>query len=303
MMKTENRQLFFVVLVLSVAAFTAGCGRDASGKWKTISGAPNSVDTSKDANKEKVVTTSGGFRANLPADLTAPSGDVEQRLLKEYGSVFVARGGAAAPNAVVFKDSAAVTAFQNRAGSAKASIGGVNIELQQPALKALQDAAAEALRSGVAITPNGSDAAKRSYENTVTLWASRVEPALDHWVAVGRITAADAQRIRGLSPYEQVPEVFKLEDRGIYFAKSLDKSIIYSVAPPGSSQHLSMLALDVKEHENQKVRDILAKHGWYQTVVSDLPHFTYLGVAQAELSALGLKKVTSGARTVWVPDI
>jgi len=43
--------------------------------------------------------------------------------------------------------------------------------------------------------------------------------------------------------------------------KSLDKSIIYSVAPPGASQHLSMLALDVKEFQNAKVRETLARHG------------------------------------------
>jgi hypothetical protein len=290
------------LILFSATALCCGSG-DASGKWTTISGASNTGEKAQNADKEKAVTTSGGFRANLPADLTAPSDDVEQRLLKEYGSVFVARGGAAAPNAVVFKDTAVVTAFQNRAGSAKASIGGVNIELQPPALKALQDAAAEAGQNGLTITPNGSDAAKRSYENTVTLWASRVEPALDHWVSAGRITAADAQRIRALSPYEQVPEVLKLEDRGIYFAKSLDKSIVYSVAPPGSSQHLSMLALDVKENDNPRVREILAKHGWYQTVVSDVPHFTYLGVSQSELPGLGLKKVTSGGRTFWLPDI
>jgi len=75
------------------------------------------------------------------------------------------------------------------------------------------------------------------------------------------------------------------------------------VAPPGTSQHLSMLALDVKEFENAKVREILAAHGWFQTVASDLPHFTYIGAKESELPGLGLKKTTSGGRTFWVPDI
>jgi len=51
------------------------------------------------------------------------------------------------------------------------------------------------------------------------------------------------------------------------------------------------------------VRALLAKYKWYQTVVSDLPHFTYLGVEESGLSGLGLKKVTDGGRTFWVPDI
>jgi len=153
------------------------------------------------------------------------------------------------------------------------------------------------------ITPRGSDASKRNYAGTVTNWASRVNPGLDHWTGNGRITADEARRIRSLSPFEQVPEIFKLEAQGIYFAKDLSKSIIYSVAPPGTSQHLSMLALDVNEHENAKVRQILAKHGWFQTVVSDLPHFTFLGVPESDLPKRGLKKRTDGGRTYWLPDI
>ena len=89
----------------------------------------------------------------------------------------------------------------------------------------------------------------------------------------------------------------------IFFAKSLDKSIIYSVAPPGSSQHIAMLAYDVKEFDNERVRSILAEHGWFQTVTSDLPHFTYIGVKEAELPGLGLKKVRSNDRDFWVPDL
>ncbi|MEJ7699428.1 MAG: hypothetical protein WKF71_07255 [Pyrinomonadaceae bacterium] len=84
---------------------------------------------------------------------------------------------------------------------------------------------------------------------------------------------------------------FELELEGMFFSKDLSKTIVYSVAPPGTSQHLSMLAFDASEHENPEVREILARYGWLQTVVSDLPHFTYLGVAENELSGLGLKKL------------
>ena len=89
----------------------------------------------------------------------------------------------------------------------------------------------------------------------------------------------------------------------MFFSKDLSKTIIYSVAPPGTSQHLSMLALDVGENENPKVREILARHGWYQTVQSDLPHFTFLGVQESDLEKLGLKKVSDGGRLFWLPNI
>ncbi len=245
----------------------------------------------------------GGFTSNLPAGFETPTDDVGKRMMKEYGALFVARGGVTAPSVVVFKDAAAVSAFQSAAKGTSASIGGTTLELQEPAMNHLKEAIAEAEKSGAGITPRGTDSAKRSYEDTVSLWTSRVDPGLTHWVAKGRITAADAERIRKLSPFEQVPEIFKLEEQGIYFAKTLDKSIIYSVAPPGTSQHLSMLALDVNEHENAKVRQILARHGWFQTVVSDLPHFTFLGVPESDLPKLGLKKRTDSGRTYWVPDI
>jgi hypothetical protein len=100
-----------------------------------------------------------------------------------------------------------------------------------------------------------------------------------------------------------VPVVLALETKGIWFAKDLSKSIIYSVAPPGTSQHLAMLAFDVKEFAERRVREILARNGWFQTVVSDLPHFTYLGVAENDLPDLGLKRVLSGEQAFWVPGI
>jgi len=244
----------------------------------------------------------GDFRANLPPSFVQPTDPVGQRLLKDYGAVFVARR-VKVPDHVIFKDEKEVTDFQQSAGSAKALIGGLTVELQPAALKALQDAITDAAKLNLKITPRESDSSKRTYQHTVTLWASRVNPGLAHWVAAGKITTAEAARIRSLSPFEQVPEILKLEDQGLWFSRDLTKSIVYSVAPPGTSQHLLMLALDVAQFEDARVREILARHGWFQTVTSDLPHFTYLGVSEDELPKLGLKKVTNANRDFWVPDI
>jgi hypothetical protein len=75
------------------------------------------------------------------------------------------------------------------------------------------------------------------------------------------------------------------------------------VAAPGASQHIFMVALDVEQFANKAVRDILAAHGWFQTVKSDMPHFTYLGVKETELPALGLKREFSGGQKFWIPNV
>jgi hypothetical protein len=64
-----------------------------------------------------------------------------------------------------------------------------------------------------------------------------------------------------------------------------------------------MLALDVEQHNNPSVREVLARHGWFQTVEGDAPHFTFLGLAQSELPARGLRRVSSGGRVFWLPKL
>src|SRR6187549_2640637 len=171
---------------------------------------PHAMSTS-DSKNETI-----SFTAHLPANFESPTDTVGSRLLNEYGAVFVARG-VAVPNVVVFKDSAAVTSFQSSAASTTETVGSVTIELQEPAMRALKDAVDEAASSGLSITPRGADAARRSYDDTVELWKSRVDPGLDHWVAARRISADDATRIRALTAFEQVPEIFKLEGEGVFF--------------------------------------------------------------------------------------
>ena len=263
--------------------------------------APTETPASSSTTSTSNMNATGTFYDNLPKTLSRPTDDVSKLLLREYGSVFVTK--ATPPAKIVFEDEADVSAFQKSLTRDSSSIGGYTVTLQKPAMHALKDAIAEAQKSGLSIGPRGGDSSMRTYAQTVTLWSSRVRPALAHWSAAGKISKADAARINALSPFQQVSEVLGLEEKGMWFAKDFSKSIIYSVAPPGTSQHLSMLALDVKQFDDARVREILAKHGWFQTVSSDLPHFTYLGVNESELPGLGLKKVTSGNRTFWVPDI
>ena len=247
--------------------------------------------------------TSKLFLRNLPENFTMGDSYAEALLLREYGAIFVARGGAVPPDRVIFGDAEEVERFQGKIEVGREVVDGITMELQAPAMEALKAAISFANDRGLSITPRGADSARRGYEHTVELWASRVEPALDHWTALGRLTHETAKRIRNLQPFEQVAEVLALEKEEIWFAKDLTKSIIYSVAPPGASQHLALLAFDIKEYADPEVRAILAETGWFRTVVSDLPHFTYLGVKEMELRGLGLKNVESNGEPFWVPDI
>ena len=243
------------------------------------------------------------YFTKLPNKFKIPTDAVGQRILREYGALFVARGGAIPPNTVIFKNESEVSSYQSSLSESSENLGGFNIELQEAAMKALKAAISEAEQKNLTITPRGADSGKRDYAGTIELWASRVNPGLAHWVGKGKLSEPEAAKILALSPFKQVSEIFKLESQEMFFSKDLSKSIVYSVAPPGTSQHLSMLALDVSEHDNERVRDILAKHGWFQTVVSDLPHFTFLGVSENRLSGLGLKKVSDGERIFWLPNI
>ncbi len=107
--------------------------------------------------------------------------------------------------------------------------------------------------------------------------------------------------MRALPLHDQVAEVLELEKSGIFFSKDLSKSILYSIAAPGTSQHIALLALDVTEFDNPRVREILAKHGWFQTVLSDLPHFTFLGLKEKDLPKHGLKSVIVDGQNFWIP--
>jgi hypothetical protein len=290
-----RRVLAAALLVLGVLLGLA-CGQNGAPEGAIAS--PVEVQVQKPA-------TDSRFLGNLPKTLQLPAADDEVgwRVLADYGAIFVARGRAIPPPCIVFPDEQAVTEWQSSLKIQRLELDGIAVELQAPAAEALLAARREARAQGLDISPRSRDAARRSYQDTRQLWASRVNPGLEHWVSARRLTKRESDRIRTLPLRQQVPEILRLEKQKIFFSKDFSKSILYSVAAPGTSQHISMLALDVKEHATLPVRALLARHGWYQTVVSDLPHFTFLGVAEEELPALGLKKVQDSGRAFWIPDL
>jgi hypothetical protein len=78
--------------------------------------------------------------------------------------------------------------------------------------------------------------------------------------------------------------------------------ILGVVAPPGTSQHLWGLALDLRV-SNSAQREALNQNGWFQTVENDVPHWTYLGWDKESLQQFGLQNKIVGGVTYWVTPI
>jgi len=234
-----------------------------------------------------------------------PSSDaVARRVLEDYGAIFLAHKKVLPPPVCVFTSDEQVVEFQDRAGFATEKIGYDEVELQPEAMKQLLKAREEAQKENLDITPrDGAEAARRSFEDSLQLWDTRFLPALAYWEQQGRLTAEQVAHLKSLPLKDQIAEVLELEKSGIYFSKDLSKSILYSIAAPGTSQHIAMLAFDVTEFDNPRVREILAKHGWFQTVLSDLPHFTFLGLKEKDLPKNGLKQIEVDGQIFWIPNV
>jgi hypothetical protein len=266
------------------------------------------------------------FEAKLTVDALCPIYSrnsalqaVAGRVLSEYGAIFVGDNNAFVDFALdingksvrlvpqcIYADEAAVQRYQKLVRVRREIIDGTAIELEANAMAALLDARKDAATKNIRISPRaGSTAARRSYADTKRLWDSRFYPALRYWIARKVITSTLAEEARRMAMLDQIARVLEWEDtRHAYFSKDFTKSILYSVAPPGSSQHLFMLAIDIEQFARRDVRDILAAHGWYQTVKSDLPHFTYLGIKDKnELLGRGLKREVVSGQEFWTPRI
>ena len=241
--------------------------------------------------------------ANIASTELSP---VEKRLFAEYGGVFATT--ATPPPAIIFDSATQVEVFQSSLSLGQALFGDHEIQLQAVALAALTEAASEMADRAGSITARAADAGGRSYRDTVSLWTRNVTRGLDYWEGLERISRGRADSIRKLTPADQVAAILDLEEtEQLFFGTFFDKSILYSVAAPGASQHLSMLAFDVAEYQDREIDEVLGRHGWHRTVANDLPHFTYLGRDRDSLPGLGLQLIerTYGERVYgfWTPDI
>ena len=276
-----------------------------TGKNSEVMNKPTAADDAKPSASFYEILGKSLKKRKIKIENLCPTSDsVARRILEDYGAVFIASKKVMPPPVCIFSSEQEVTQFQERAGYATERIGFDDIELQPEAMKALMKAREEAQKEGLDITPrDGAEAARRTFADSLHLWDTRFLPALDYWLAQGRLTEAQVARLKSLPLHDQIEEVLELEKSGVYFSKDLSKSILYSIAAPGTSQHIAMLAFDVIEFDNPRVREILAKHGWFQTVLSDLPHFTFLGLKEKDLPKNGLKNVEVDGQTFWIPNV
>lgn len=297
------RSLILLVLCSTVASAVVPSQKTMSTHAMTLNSIGHSEDKEPTPFYEALAKALKKRKTKID-NLCPPSDPVARRILEEYGAIFLADKKVTLPPVCIFTTEEQVTRFQDAAGSEIEVFGYDEIELQPEALKKLKKAREEAQKEGLDITPrDGAEAARRNYDDSVRLWNSRFQPALDYWLSKGRLTAEQVERLRTLPLSQQVAEVLELERSGIYFSKDLSKSILYSIAAPGTSQHIAMLAFDVNEFENPRVREIMAKHGWFQTVLSDLPHFTFLGLKEKDLPKHGLRSLEINGQVFWIPNV
>jgi hypothetical protein len=257
-------------------------------------------------NFGKALSSEGAFFIAVSQNLKkipSNSDAIKFRLLKEYGAMWLSKDlQVLLPESIAFSSAAETNTFHKKLELAK--MPNSQCTLQKAALKALLQAQGKAQDIGLNITPRGNDSCIRSYEVTEQLWLSRVKPNLAYYVSQNKLSQSKANQILKQSIWTQVDSILKLEQQGLLFDKYRQTSILNSVAAPGSSQHISGLAFDAAEYANPQVRNILNQYGWFQTVVNDLPHFTYLGkVNESYLLKNGLKKTYKNGFIFWTPDI
>lgn len=273
------------------------------------------VPTDMYASSQSAVTSGASLRNTLPGSkfvsmaqsrgVNVPLADdaVSSTVTRFYGATFVADPKLKLPAKAMFEKPADSRAYQKTIPIKRFYMGGYKVSLQAPAADALIAAQKEASATHLKITPVGDVASLRSYEDTSYIWHKYLDKGLAYWVSRKKITPAQARAILASPPKKQLSQVIALEQKGLYLHANHAHSILNLAAPPGSSQHISGLALDIEEHQNANVRAILNRHGWYQTVAHDFPHFIYLGRPVNELPQLGLTSIKSDGRQFWVPDV
>jgi len=189
----------------------------------------------------------------------------EYILLRAYGAPFVnLKPTIKLPKKVVFTNNQETQKFQATITKGKVT-GTRNCYLQKSAAEALNKARSQArfrLKSGY-----GKSDCIRDFATTASFWRKYTNSRTLDLVKKGKET-----RILG------------------------------TVAPPGASQHLWGLAIDLGVN-NKKQIAALNQNGWYRTVEYDVPHWSYVGYPPETLLRLGFQKKIIRGTTYWVTPL
>lgn len=207
------------------------------------------------------------FLSAIARNLTAiPQADTfAYILLRAYGAAWVNQESAITlPSTVIFADEQETLDFQANLKMAKVD-GSRDCYLQESAAIALNKAQKLTnipLKSGY-----GASDCTRSFATNLRFWHKYANNKTLEKVKQGKETA-----------------------------------ILGIVAPPGTSQHLWGLAVDLRvSHDRQ--RQALNQYGWFQTVENDVPHWTYVGLSEDELSQFGFQNKVVRGITYWLTPL
>ncbi|MDQ3712583.1 MAG: hypothetical protein M3388_10245 [Acidobacteriota bacterium] len=169
---------FEVWLCVVLSAMIFSCGgktADETNSNADLTLAPEAPVISE-SKKSRLPATK--FERNLPADFLPAADDaMANRLLKDYGAMFVARGGAVPPPKIVFENGAECADWQNRIAVRRENFGGINVELQTAAMTALINAREELRARNLPVTARGAI--------TTTRWKSGGRALFRRWI-IGR---------------------------------------------------------------------------------------------------------------------
>ncbi|WP_443216689.1 D-alanyl-D-alanine carboxypeptidase family protein [Scytonema sp. HK-05] len=189
----------------------------------------------------------------------------EYILLRAYGSAFLnQKPEIKLPPKVVFNNEQETKQFQSTLTMGKVN-GTSNCYLQKSAADALNIAKLQVqipLKSGY-----GASDCTRNFATNLRFW----------------------QKYANNNTLEQVRQ-------------GKETKILGLVAPPGASQHLWGLAVDLRV-SNEAQKQALNQNGWYRTVEYDIPHWTYVGLAPDKLAEFGFQNKVVEGINYWVTPL
>lgn len=193
------------------------------------------------------------------------AGTFEYILLDAYGAAFINQEATIKlPSKVIFANEQETKDFQSTLTMAKVN-GTNNCYLQKTAAEALNKARSQQnipLKSGY-----GEGDCTRSFATNLRFWQKYANNTTLEKVRQGKETA-----------------------------------ILSVVAPPGTSQHLWGLAIDLRVY-NEKQREALNQNRWFQTVENDVPHWTYIGLSKEDLPLFGFQNKVNRGISYWVTPL
>jgi hypothetical protein len=193
------------------------------------------------------------------------SGTYEYILLRAYGAAFINHNPEVhLPSKVIFGDEKETKEFQATLTMGKVN-GTNNCYLQKAAADALNQAKAQVsipLKSGY-----GDSDCTRSFATNVRFWRKYANDK-----TLARVQQGQETKILG------------------------------TVAPPGASQHLWGLAIDLRV-STEAQRQALNQNGWLRTVAYDVPHWTYVGYPSDKLGDLGFQNQVIRGVSYWLTPL